>query len=47
MFGTAVVSMLQCISGNPNLKPLELELPFGIYSGQSTARLNLDNLFEN
>ena len=46
MFGTAVVSMLQCISGNPNLKPLELELPFGIYSGQSTARIDLNNLFE-
>ena len=44
LFGTAAVSLLQRISANPKLKPLELELPFNIYSGRSTAKIDLDNL---
>lgn len=45
LFGTAVVSLLQRMTENPGLNPQELELPFSIYSGESTARINLDNLF--
>jgi|GEM_PF-970769 len=44
LFGTAAVSQLLSISENPKRKPLELELPFSIYTGQSTARIELDNL---
>ena len=46
LFGTAVVSLLQSVTANPGLKPLELELPFSIYTGESTARINLDNLLQ-
>ena len=46
LFGTAVVSLLQSVTENPDLKPLELELPFSIYAAESTARINLDNLFQ-
>ena len=46
LFGTAVVSLLQSVTENPDLKPLELELPFNIYEAESTARINLDNLFQ-
>ena len=46
LFGTAVVSLLQTMTANPDLKPLELELPFSIYAAESTARINLDNLFQ-
>ena len=46
LFGTAAVALLQRISANPKLKPLELELPFNIYSGRSTAKIDLDNLFK-
>ena len=46
LFGTAVVSLLERLIENPDMKPPQLDLPFSIFSGESTAKMNLNNLLE-
>ena len=46
LFGEAVISLLEKLLENPGMKPPQLDLPFGIFCGESTGKMNLNNLIE-
>lgn len=46
LFGEAVISLLEKLLENPGMKPPQLDLPFGIFCGESTRKMNLNNLIE-
>lgn len=46
LFGEAVISLLEKLLENPGMKPPQLNLPFGIFCGESTGKMNLNNLIE-
>jgi DNA-binding LacI/PurR family transcriptional regulator len=46
LFGEAVISLLEKLLKNPGMKPPQLDLPFGIFCGESTGKMNLNNLIE-
>ena len=44
LFGSAVLEVLEKLITNPGMKPPHLDLPFSIFCGESTAKINVNNL---
>ena len=44
LFGSAVLEVLEKLTANPNMKAPHLDLPFSIFCGESTAKINVNNL---